>query len=67
MDSLVWLFEIMGISILEFLDSDTDEILLRALCMDITGRAISARNCYREEVAGFIRFSSSCFLCSACL
>ena len=45
----------MGISILEFLDKDmdhdTDEILLRALCVDITGRALSARNCYKDELS----------------
>jgi hypothetical protein len=40
----------MGILILEFLDSDTDEILPRALCVDITGRVLSARNCYIELV-----------------
>ena len=38
----------IGISTWEFLDNDVDEILLRALCMDITGRVISARNFYNE-------------------
>ena len=39
----------MGISMLEFSDNDMNVILLRALCVDITGRVLSARNCYKER------------------
>jgi hypothetical protein len=42
-------FKFIGISTWEFFDSDVEEILLRALCVDITGRVISARNFYSAK------------------
>jgi len=46
MDSLVWL--LLRLLTGEFLENDLDEILFRALCVDITGRIISARNLYSK-------------------